>query len=132
MNSKLQVEFELHCRNIWLGFGYGLLATVAVLSLIPGPDVGGSDKLIHFIVYLVISSWFSLIVKRPRTLWLVIFGLIAFGFLMEYLQGMTSYRMQDFNDAMANSLGVVLGIASRFSPLRRLLMIVDRYLYALF
>jgi VanZ family protein len=118
-------------RKIWTGFGYALLVAVAVLSLIPGPDVGGSDKLMHFLTYMLLSGWFSLIVKYPRSLWLVLVGLIFFGLLMEYLQGLTSYRMQDFDDATANSLGVMVGIGSRFTALREMMVKVDRYLHGL-
>jgi len=131
MNAKSQAEFELHLRKTWTGIGYVLLVAVAVLSLVPGPDVGGSDKLLHFFTYLLLSGWFSLVVKNLKSLWLVLFGLIAFGLLLEYLQGLTSYRMQDINDAMANSLGVMVGIASRFSLLRDTMVKVDRYLHAL-
>ena len=131
MDGKPQAEFELHLRKIWTGIGYALLVAVAVLSLIPGPEVGDSDKLLHFLTYMLLSGWFSLIVKYPRSLWLVLVGLISFGLLMEYLQGLTSYRMQDIDDAMANSLGVMVGIVSRYSALREMMMKVDRYLHDL-
>ena len=65
MNSGLRTEFDLQLRNIWLSLGYALLVAVAVLSLIPGPDIGGSDKLLHFTTYAILSGWFSLIVRSP-------------------------------------------------------------------
>ena len=131
MNSGLRTEFDLQLRNIWLSLGYALLVAVAVLSLVPGPDIGGSDKLIHFTTYAILSGWFSLIVRYSRSLWLVLTGLILFGLLMEYLQGLTSYRLQDMNDAIANSFGVMVGISCRFSPLRGILTRVDKRLHAL-
>lgn len=126
------IEIDLHLRKIWLSIGYALLSMTAVLSLIPGPDIGSSDKLIHFVTYALLSGWFSLIVKYSRTLWAVLFGLIAFGFLMEYLQGFTSYRRQDIDDAIANSVGVMVGMAIHFSPLRGLLVKFDKFLHARF
>ncbi|MFV2031383.1 MAG: VanZ family protein [Gammaproteobacteria bacterium] len=132
MNSKIQIEIDLQLRYLWLGFGYALLVALAVLSLIPGPDIGVNDKLMHFLAYGLLSGWFSLIVRYPRSLWLVFFGLTGFGLLMEYLQGLTSYRMPDIGDAVANGLGVLLGMASRFSPLRRIMAKVDERLHALF
>ncbi len=126
------IEIDLRLRKIWLSIGYALLSMTAVLSLIPGPDIGGGDKLVHFVTYALLSGWFSLIVKNTRTLWAVLFGLIAFGFLMEYLQGFTSYRRQDIDDAIANSVGVMVGMAIHFSPLRGLLVKFDKFLHARF
>ena len=127
------VEFELQHRKIWLGIGYILLVGVAVSSLIPvsapAPEV--SDPLLHFLTYALLSGWFSLIVKRPGTLWAVLLGLITFGLLMEFLQGLTGYRMREIGDAIANSLGVLVGLVCHFSPLRRVLMKVDHYLNSL-
>ncbi len=131
MNSKPQAEFELYLQKTWTRIGYALLVVVAVLSLIPGPDIGGGDKWLHFFTYALLSCWFSLTARNLKSLWLVFFGLIFFGFLMEFLQGMTSYRMQDLQDAMANSLGVMIGIACRFSPLRAMMVRVDKGLHAL-
>ena len=126
------IEIDLRLRKIWLSIGYALLSMTAVLSLIPGPDIGGGDKLVHFVTYALLSGWFSLIVKNTRTLWAVLFGLIAFGLLMEYLQGFTSYRRQDIDDAIANSAGVMVGIAIHFSPLRGMLVNFDKFLHARF
>lgn len=126
------IEIDLRLRKIWLSIGYALLSMTAVLSLIPGPDIGGGDKLVHFVTYALLSGWFSLIVKYSRTLWVVLFGLIAFGLLMEYLQGFTSYRRQDIDDAIANSAGVMVGIAIHFSPLRGMLVKFDKFLHARF
>lgn len=126
------IEIDLRLRKIWLSIGYALLSMTAVLSLIPGPDIGGGDKLVHFVTYALLSGWFSLIVKYSRTLWVVLFGLIAFGLLMEYLQGFTSYRRQDIDDAIANSAGVMVGIAIHFSPLRGMLVNFDKFLHARF
>ncbi len=126
------IEIDLHLRKVWLSIGYALLSITAVLSLIPGPDIGSSDKLIHFVTYALLSGWFSLIVKYSRTLWTVLFGLIAFGFLMEYLQGFISYRRQDIDDAIANSVGVMVGIAIHYSPLRGMVIKFDKFLHARF
>jgi VanZ family protein len=105
---------------------------VAVLSLAPTtPNVGDSDKLGHFLAYAVLSIAFSIIIRQRLSLWWVLFGLIAFGILMEYLQGLTGYRYADPEDALANSIGVVFGLLFHFSPLRRVLLKVDAYLHCL-
>jgi VanZ family protein len=124
--------FELHLRPLWFGLAYALLLIVTVLSLVPAvPNVGGSDKLGHFLAYTFLSIAFSLIIRKRKSLWWVLFGLIFFGILMEYLQGLTEYRYADPEDALANSIGVVFGLLFHFSPLRRVLLKVDAYLYCL-
>jgi VanZ family protein len=121
MNSN--VEWRL--TRLWYGCGIALLLLVAVISLVPVSDSGGNDKLAHVLIYLVLSSWFSLIAARPALLWRVFFGLIAYGMLMELLQGLTDYRSLEFADALANSVGVTIGLLFHFSPFRRLLMVID-------
>ena len=124
------ISFELHLRSFWFGLAYAQLLVVAVLSLIPAlPNVGGSDKLGHFLAYAVLSIAFSLIIRQRKSLGWILFGLIAFGILMEYLQGLTGYRYADPEDAVANSIGVVFGVLFHFSPLRRVLLKVDSYIY---
>ena len=124
MNSK--VEWRL--TRLWYGCGIALLLVVAVISLVPVSGSGGNDKLAHMLIYLVLSGWFSLIAARPALLWRVFFGLIAYGLLMELLQGLTDYRSLEFADAVANSIGVAIGLLFHFSPFRRLLMVVDFHL----
>lgn len=122
--------FDLHLRSLWFGLAFALLLVVAVLSLAPAtPNVGGSDKLGHFLAYAALSIAFSVIIRQRKSLWWVLFGLIAFGILMEYLQGLTGYRYADPEDALANSIGVVFGLLFHFSPLRRALLKVDSYIY---
>ena len=112
---------ELQLRKLWFALAYGITLVVGVLSLIPGPDIGGSDKLAHFLTYAILSAGFSLIVEQRRSLWLILFGLIAYGLLLEFLQGLTGYRYEDMADALANSLGVITGLGFYFTPLRDIL-----------
>ena len=103
---------------------------MGILSLIPAPDLGDSDKMAHFISYSLLSAWFSLIVERRRSLWLILIGLIGYGLLLEWLQSFTSHRSGDMADAVANSVGVIVGLVFYFSPLRRVLRKIDRWLLA--
>ncbi len=128
MNNGLQVELELRLAKFWFAMAYLLLLALGILSLIPAPDIGGSDKIAHFIAYAALSAWFSLLVEDRKSLWLILFGLIGYGLLLELLQSYTSYRSGDMADAVANSFGVVAGLAFYFSPLRRMLREVDSWL----
>lgn len=119
---------ELRLTKYWFALAYILLLVLGILSLMPAPDIGGSDKIAHFVTYAVLSAWFSLIIERRESLLRILFGLISYGLLLEYLQSLISYRQGDIADAVANSLGVVAGLAFYFSPLRRVLRLVDGWL----
>ena len=121
MNSGV----EWRRPRLWHGCGIALLVVVAVISLVPVSGGAGHDKLAHVLSYLVLSSWFSLIAARPALLWRVFIALIAYGMLMEFLQGLTDYRSFEFADAVANSVGVAIGLLFHFSPLRALLILID-------
>lgn len=122
-NTQLSVRW--HFKWLWLICGFALLLLIAIGSLMPVPSDIGNDKLAHVIMYAVPSIWFSLIVDRPGSLWRVLIALIAYGALMEFLQGLTDYRTMEFADAVANSLGVSIGLVFHFTPLRRWLLVID-------
>ena len=128
MNNRLQTEIGLKLPKFWFGLAFIGLLTLAVVSLIPVPDLGGSDKFGHFISYAMLSAFYSLLVEQRKTLWRILFGLIAYGLLLEILQGLTDYRSGDLADALANSLGVITGLGFYFTPLRQILRKVDRWL----
>ena len=122
--------FELKLPKLWFGLAIIGLLALGVVSLIPAPDLGGNDKIGHFIAYAMLSAWFSLLVEQRKSLWHILFGLIAYGLFLELLQGLTSYRSGDLADAVANSLGVITGLGFYFSPLRQLLRKLDLWLLA--
>ena len=132
MDHRLQTEFELKLPKLWFSLAFTGLLALGVVSLVPVPDLGGGDKFGHFFSYAMLSAFFSLLVEQRKTLWRILLGLIAYGLLLEFLQGFTSYRSGDLADAVANSLGVMTGLAFYFSPLRRVLRKVDRWLLARF
>ena len=104
------------------------MAAVGVLSLLPAPDMGGSDKLLHFLAYAAMSGGFALLLSRwSRRLSAAL--LVAFyGLLLEYLQGMTGYRMFDPADMLANAVGAAAGLALGWQPLRAGFLRLDRHL----
>ena len=115
----------LRLAATWYAIGAVMLLGVAVVSLVPVPDIGVSDKLSHLVTYFLLAGWFSLLaINRTRLGWTVI-GLIAYGMLIELLQGITSYRYPEWGDVLANGIGVLAGIVLYFSPLPRLFRSVD-------
>jgi VanZ family protein len=115
----------LQLLKIWYLLGGLMLLMVGTVSLMPVPDVGVNDKFSHLVTYLFLGGWFSLLaVNRAALVWTFV-GLVAYGILLELLQGMTAYRYAEWGDVLANASGTFAGILLYFSPLRRLLSYVD-------
>lgn len=123
---------KLRLRKLWFTFGILLLLIVAILSLTPVPMDGPEnfDKIVHVLLYVFLSGWFSLLVAKPGNLWWSFTLLAVYGFIMEVLQGMTGYRSFEVADAIANSIGAALGVLVYFSRLRAVLIRVDQRLSA--
>jgi len=115
----------------WLGAWWAMIAAVIVGSLLPAlllPDLPpGSDKLEHLLGYAILSATaVQLFGTRAAVLRAGMF-LVALGVAIEIAQGtLTSTRSMDVNDAIANTLGVCLGLASVLGPMRDALLRVDR------
>jgi VanZ family protein len=122
-NSVSQPALKL--AKLWYLLGGLMLLTVGFVSLMPVPDVGVSDKFSHLLTYFLLAGWFSLIAASRVSLGWTIAGLLAYGILLELLQGMTVYRYAEWGDVLANASGTMAGILLYFSPLPRLLIIVD-------
>jgi hypothetical protein len=108
------------------GTAYAVLLAVAVVSLMPAPSMGGSDKLYHFFSYAGLSFGFVLLVRTIPQLALAAIGLTAYGVLLELLQGLTGYRQMEALDMLANGLGVLAAVPLWWSPLPRWFRIVER------
>ncbi|PCH78221.1 MAG: hypothetical protein COB98_00965 [Flavobacteriaceae bacterium] len=98
-----------------------LLCTVTILvgslasinTLVATIPVKLSDKSLHAMAYFLLAlCWFFAMHNSRRirvSLPVVAFSVIAFGMIVEALQGgLTSYREADVYDILANSIGVFL------------------------
>lgn len=112
----------------WYLLGALMLLAVAALSLLPMPDAGVGDKLSHLVTYVFLGGWFGLLATNLRVLGATIVGLMAYGILLELLQGMTTYRYAEWGDVVANASGILIGVLFYFTPLTRLLALIDRKL----
>lgn len=104
---------NLKYRKLWLVIGWSLILTVWYLSLTPSPpDIGIRlwDKFKHFIAYAVLMGWFGQLYlqKAWRIFWFVFF--ITMGVGIEIFQGMGGHRFFEYNDMLANTLGVVTAL----------------------
>lgn len=92
-----------------------LSCVVAVGCLLPTADLPvfeASDKIQHFAAFMALGAMGALAFPGRRALvWLAI-ALFAFGCLLEGLQLFVPSRQAALGDVIANSLGIVAGIAS--------------------
>lgn len=121
--------------GLWIGIWvFGWLLCV-LLSMITPPDISlgvdNSDKIGHFLAYGILSAWAVMIFQNKRSWALSAIGLVFLGITMELAQGyLTSTRMMDWHDAIANTMGVVLGLCTRFFPMQGWLQRLDKKLFS--
>ena len=121
-------------KRPWLWSGLWMLAIAVVVfgSLAPGsdlPSVPFSDKLQHFLAYALLSAAGVQLFARRLSWAFVCALLVLMGIALEYMQAQMGLgRMLDRNDALANTLGVLAGLATALTPLRDLLLRIDRAL----
>lgn len=116
--------FSFIPRPLRLGVFIAAVAVILYLTLAPNEDVPGSgmvwDKAAHSIAYglLVIVG---LLMSTHRR-WMVILGVWLLGVGVEIVQGIMGFgRNGDWRDAVANTIGIGLGVvlwwvARRFKP----------------
>ena len=124
---------HLKLLRIWYALGLLMLIGVATISLMPMPAVGGvSDKFSHLLTYFLLAGWFGMLARNRFMLIWILVGLIAYGMLLELLQGQTGYRYAEWGDVAANGTGALVGVTLYFTPLRRLFRFVDNRLASIF
>jgi VanZ family protein len=116
---------QLQLSGLWYLLGAGLLVAVAIVSLMPAPDVGVSDKVSHLVTYFILAGWFGLLARHRLELAWTVAALIVYGMMIELLQAQTGYRFAEWGDVIANSAGCFCGAALYFSPLRRMFSFID-------
>jgi VanZ family protein len=98
------------------GIAFLILAlTAALLPEIPfWPDDPAarfefSDKVLHMITFAFLAAWFSGQYSRA-SYWRIAVGLLAFGALIELIQGTVTYRSSEWLDLYADGIGIVSGL----------------------
>ena len=108
------------------------IACVVFATLVPAddlPSVPVNDKLEHFAAYALLSAGAVQLFVRRLSWGFVCVLLVLMGIGLEQLQGgMALGRMLDPADALANTLGVLAGLATAFTPWRDALLQIDRRL----
>lgn len=117
--------------RLWYTLGVLMLLLVAAVSLMPVSNVGASDKLSHMLTYFILGAWFAQLAANRKALLWTLLGLIGYGMLLEWLQGMTGYRHAEWGDVLANGAGTIAGLVLHFTPLRQLFCCIDNRIAAL-
>lgn len=120
-----------HYPRVWMALWMLAIAIVVAGELLPGKDLPAlsiSDKSEHFIAYALLSASAVQLFARRLSWAFVCLLLVLMGIALEFLQGsMGLGRSMDRYDALANTIGVLIGLATAFTPLRDVLLRVDRY-----
>jgi VanZ family protein len=132
MSASQEVSMrDFNKPKFWLGiwvFGWVLCV---VLSLGPPPpiptEVPDGDKIGHTLAYAVLSAW-AVMIFRTRGAWLrSAAALMALGIAIEFAQGaLTVNRTADPYDALADALGILLGLGVALTPASEFLLKLDQ------
>jgi hypothetical protein len=116
--------------RFWLGLWWLAIACGVAVSLVPPPPMNvpaGSDKVVHLLAYAALAVGAVQLFATRVALARAGVGLVALGVALELAQeALTATRMLDPRDALANTLGVLLGLLTVRTPLRDLLLRMDR------
>ncbi len=123
---------NLRWPRFWLGLWLAAIAIVIVLSLISPPKVDVElprhfDKLEHFFAYFTLAASAVQLFSRHGMLALVAVLLVLLGIALEFAQGalVPETRQMDMADALANSVGVLCGMAGAFTPFKHCLARIE-------
>jgi VanZ family protein len=120
-----------HRPCLWFVLWLALIAVIIAGSLLPAdelpkPAFAGIDKLEHFLGYAALSGYAVMLFERARAHALAAVAMLLLGVAIELAQGaITQSRRADAIDVLANTLGVLVGWALRFTRIRHLLQSVD-------
>lgn len=113
---------------LWLSGWLLGLALLLWFSLTPQPlllPMAQGDKLEHLLSYAVLAGYAGALFAGWRARIAAALALMLLGVLLEWLQGLTSYRLADPYDAIANGIGVLLGMAVAMTSLGDALQWLD-------
>lgn len=123
-------RFSLRYRVFWQAGAWLLLGVVVWLSLTPAPPqppVISWDKAQHALAYAVLTGWFVQAWERRADLFWAA-AMLAVGIGLEYIQGLTGYRDFDYDDMLADGVGVCLALLLVQTVLGRAFVWVERLL----
>lgn len=111
-------------RVLWRALLALLLAAITWLALSPAPPESantGWDKANHALAFAAlafVSVW--ALWQRPRQWLLLVAALLAYGGFIEIAQSFVPSRSADWNDVLADGVGIALGLLAAL-PIARLI-----------
>ena len=129
---------ELRFTRRWQLAGALLLLLVLLAAIMPvvwmWPDRGSVrhwfshiDKWAHGLTFAFLAVWFAGQYAK-RSYWRIALGLFTFGLFIEGCQRALGYRTADWFDVMANSVGILSGLAVGLLWLGGWSLAVERWL----
>ena len=113
-----------------LSIGWLLVIAAIIVCLLPAkelPNTGIGDKWEHFVCYAVLTSFFAGLYPRA-SYWKIALAFVGMGIGIEFAQGaMNLGRQPDVNDAIANSIGVGIGLVLSLAGLGRWAQWIDSW-----
>lgn len=117
-------------RKVWLGLGWLWIVLVCYLSLMPHPPepvvFEGVDKLEHLLAYAGLMLWFCQVYVSRAARGKLLVILLALGVVIEIVQGLGGYRYFEYTDMLANSGGVLIGLALAHTRMGRVILLLER------
>lgn len=115
---------------LWAGLWCAAVALVVYASLVPPSDLPdapeGADKVEHFLAYALLAAGAVQLFARRLSLLSACVALVLLGIGIEFAQGdMDLGRAMDPRDALANTLGVLAGLATLLTRWRDALLRFD-------
>ena len=115
---------------LWAGLWSVAVGIVVAGSLIPMHDMPqvppGGDKIEHLVAYALLAAGAVQLYARRLSLLSACLALALLGIALEIAQArMGLGRAMDPRDALANAIGVLIGLATLFTPWRDALLRFD-------
>lgn len=108
MTAPAATRQPLRWFRLWSVLGWLFVAWVIYESLSPNPiqtpGIEFGDKIGHFSAYFLMMGWFAQLYQRPGQ-WPFLLLFITLGAALEFVQGQSAYRLFEYADMVANSLG---------------------------
>jgi VanZ family protein len=111
--------------NFWLANAFGIALFfsffILMMSLVNGNSMplntfNLSDKILHSSAYMILMwVWMMTLKQRgmSRSVFVLLIGLALFGIVVEVLQAsLTESRTADWKDAVANFIGLIMGMTT--------------------
>lgn len=121
----------LRFPRFWLALWWLAVVVTVVVCLVPAADLPetppGGDKVQHFLAYFVLMASAVQLYASRRSWLRVALGLLVMGIAIEFAQAaLTTTRAADLWDAVADLLGILAGWGIAWTPLRDLLLHLER------